>query len=303
MKKLNRTSLKIQGQKGSVAIVVAVSFILLLSFAAFAIDFGHRHVVQNELQNAADAAALAGVRQLYYDHVALVNAGQDRSDKQPDSANQVADDTAKANNAQGAPVEVNNPLSNEDDVQRGHWSFGLGTLAKGFYQSDNCEAITIANFSEIELDEMQNYVNAVKVWTRRQLTGTPVISFFAKIFGFGDYELSASAVAYIGFAGTILPGEVDQPIAICENTLYNDTNGNGEKDPDEVMDCSYGRMQNSDSKKDDDTNTGGWTNFSQNPCEEPTPGGDDLREILSDCSSGNTYPIVMGQGIGVKGGR
>ena len=49
-------------QKGAVAIMVAVSFIVLLGMAAFVIDFGYSWATTNELQNAADAGALAGVR-------------------------------------------------------------------------------------------------------------------------------------------------------------------------------------------------------------------------------------------------
>ncbi|MEZ4483953.1 MAG: pilus assembly protein TadG-related protein [Syntrophotaleaceae bacterium] len=52
------------GEKGAVLVLVAFLLILLLGIAAFALDFGYRHVVKNELQNAADAAALAGAREL-----------------------------------------------------------------------------------------------------------------------------------------------------------------------------------------------------------------------------------------------
>ena len=38
--------------------------IVLLSFVALAIDVGYMVVVKNELQNVADAGALAGARQL-----------------------------------------------------------------------------------------------------------------------------------------------------------------------------------------------------------------------------------------------
>ncbi len=96
----------------------------------------------------------------------------------------------------------------------------MGSLARGFTANDSVAPTAIANFSEMELDQDPNYINAVKVWARRQTTGTPVISFFARIFGFGNYELSASAVAYIGFVGTMMPDEVDQPIVICYQSIF-----------------------------------------------------------------------------------
>ncbi|NLP61722.1 pilus assembly protein TadG-related protein [Paraburkholderia sacchari] len=47
-------------QKGAVAVTVAVFMVFLLGTAALAIDIGNLMVARNELQNAADAAALAG---------------------------------------------------------------------------------------------------------------------------------------------------------------------------------------------------------------------------------------------------
>ena len=47
-------------QSGMVAVIVAILLAVLLGFAALAVDIGHVMVVRNEIQNAADAAALAG---------------------------------------------------------------------------------------------------------------------------------------------------------------------------------------------------------------------------------------------------
>ena len=46
-------------QRGSVAIIVALSLLMLLGFGALAVDLGYVMLVKNELQNAADAGALA----------------------------------------------------------------------------------------------------------------------------------------------------------------------------------------------------------------------------------------------------
>ncbi|MEM5389002.1 TadG family pilus assembly protein [Paraburkholderia phymatum] len=52
-------------QKGAVAIMVALCMVFLLGIAALAIDIGNLLVARNELQNAADAAAMAGAGCLY----------------------------------------------------------------------------------------------------------------------------------------------------------------------------------------------------------------------------------------------
>ena len=86
---------------------------VLLGFAALALDLSHIFVAQNELQNAADAGALAGARFLYNNDGTAVNA----------SANQIARDAARGNNAENISVEVNLPNDNSG-TQKG----GTGVL-------------------------------------------------------------------------------------------------------------------------------------------------------------------------------
>ena len=59
-----RGPLRGQGQRGAVAIMLGLSIFVLFGFMALAIDLGRTYVVRTELQNAADAAALAGAKQL-----------------------------------------------------------------------------------------------------------------------------------------------------------------------------------------------------------------------------------------------
>lgn len=53
-----------QHERGAVAIMLGLSIFVLFGFMALAIDLGRTYVVRTELQNAADAAALAGAKQL-----------------------------------------------------------------------------------------------------------------------------------------------------------------------------------------------------------------------------------------------
>src|SRR6476660_5369288 len=51
-------------RKGAVAALVAILLVALLAMVAFCLDYGYMIRVNAELQNAADAAALAGASQL-----------------------------------------------------------------------------------------------------------------------------------------------------------------------------------------------------------------------------------------------
>ena len=51
-------------QKGAVAIVFGLSLVTLLAMGGVVLDLGHLYIAKSELQNAADAAALAGARSL-----------------------------------------------------------------------------------------------------------------------------------------------------------------------------------------------------------------------------------------------
>src|SRR5262247_1150105 len=53
-----------QDTRGAVAVMVAIVIVVLLSFGALALDISNAMIARNELQNVADASALAGARQL-----------------------------------------------------------------------------------------------------------------------------------------------------------------------------------------------------------------------------------------------
>ena len=312
--KKNAILLILKNERGVAAIIVAIFLLFVgIGIAAFAIDFGYRHVAQNELQNAADAGALAGARALYYDDGTKVNYdGAESGGPWNLSANEIAYNAATANKSAGTAVEVNNPLSNlgavNEDVQRGHWSFGIGTLPRGFFctngnpsYDNNYSDITpvvLAGHSAVELDGNIHNINAVKVITRRQ--ATPVSTFFGKIFGRQSFTLKAESVAYIGFAGTLEPEKVDQPIAICARSLYNDVNKNGIMDDDEFITCNIGRMADSGGGIEK-FNTAGWTDFNQegNPCA----GGTNTPAVRSlVCAEGNPQTIIFGKNMATNGG-
>jgi hypothetical protein len=169
-------------------------------------------------------------------------------------------------------------------VQRGHWSFATRT----FTPNASTAPVNLWDVTTAELDANLNFINAVRTVSRR--SATPATSFFAKIFGYDDFQLSTDAVAYIGFAGTLTPGEGDQPIAICGQSLLV----NGE------YSCSVGRMINS-GQNIASSETGGWTSFNQdNPCSGGT-NAQEVRDLV--CGGGNTEPIVLGRDMATNGGE
>jgi Flp pilus assembly protein TadG len=272
MKKILMQSI-LKDQRGATAILVGLCLFSLIGFGALAVDIGHLCVARNELQNAADAGALAGARFLYTNDGAEVNTG----------ANQIAHDAATANMSELAPVEVNWTGGNAGDAQRGHWSFATRT----FTPNDSLLPADLWNVSTAELDADINFINAVRATARRQTM--PIASFFAGIFGHMGFQQAADAVAYIGFAGTLAKYDVDQPIAICEDSLLMG----------DQYSCNVGRMINSG--QDETTNeTGGWTSFNQ---DDPCTGGTNAEEVKSlVCADGNPEPIILGENMATNGG-
>jgi Flp pilus assembly protein TadG len=61
---MSRNPRRFGDQQGAVAIIVALSLAVLIGFAGLALDLGRLYVNKTELQNAADACALAASREL-----------------------------------------------------------------------------------------------------------------------------------------------------------------------------------------------------------------------------------------------
>jgi hypothetical protein len=262
-------------QRGVALIIVALFLAAFIGFAALAVDLSHLFGVSNELHNAADAGALAGARFLYNDSGTSLNGG----------ANQIGYDAARANRSEKVPVDVHWPGGNEGDVQRGHWSFATRT----FTPNDSLTPFNLWEHATDELDADTDFINAVRVRTRRE--DTPAASFFARIFGYRNFIVRKEAVAYIGFAGTLQPWEVDQPIAICKQSLL---------DSEGEYNCNTGRMINSNTGSST-YNTGGWTSFNQpEPCNGAASASD-VRPLI--CGSGNVGTLLFGSEMQTSGGQ
>lgn len=255
-------------QQGVSTVLVLVSLLGLLGFSALAIDVGNLFVARNELQNSADAGALAGARFLYCQDGSRVNDGM--CEEGIASADQMATDAAQDNQSQNSAVEVLR-------AERGHWSF----TDQKFTSNPSFHPVDLAEQTTEELDINTDFVNAVEVVTARQ--ATPVETFFAKVLGIGEVEVTASAVAYIGFAGSLRPEDVDQPIAMCRQALLKD----------DAYSCDVGRFI------PEGDQTGGWTNFEHD--DSGATNSNELKELI--CGDGNPEEMDFGDDIATNNGQ
>ncbi len=292
---------RLKERRGAVLPLVAILIFVLLGFAAFAIDLGYLHVVKGELQNAADAGALAGAASLFDSDGNLDRGG----------ATTAAQNATIANNSGGKAVPAPN-------VEIGHYEFpppgttlGNFTPTTANSQLSNWQSLSFACLnclggasdctSVCPSGVTGTFINAVRVTSSR----SDVPTFFSKIFGLSSLAVTnVQAVAYIGFAGSLPPDAVNEPIAICQQAIKDPTTGS--------YSCNVGRMLNS-GMDPLTSQTAGWTNFTQ-PCS--TGSNSSVRQIIqsgesdpnctgsdtSCCLSGNPSELLLGQGIGGTNG-
>ena len=160
MKRRERARLR---QRGVTSVVFALVLVFVLGgIMALVVDVGHLWEVRSELQNAADSAALAGIRDLNGESARFPTAiGNART-------------YAETHDANGSPVDV--PAS---DVVLGKWDF------------------TNKTFSPLQSPAYA--VNAVRVTTRRSATtGNAVATYFAPLIGVTQRDVTAEAIAVGG---------------------------------------------------------------------------------------------------------
>lgn len=280
----------LQRESGASVVHWLIALIVLLGFGVLAIDMNNLYLSRSQLLSAADAGALEGAR-LLYNPDGSINVGQLGT-----SAIDGAAAAARANFSQGEAVEV-------VSVDRGHWRFMPDwTDANGIERGGQFTAngtTTPADLIDVDgnyrsfqdLNADPNEINGVEVVTARQLT--PIQAFFGPILGINSYQMQASAVAYVGFSGTILPGEMDAPIAICQHRL-RDENGD--------WSCSVGRFISS---SENDEQTAGWTDFRQPPEGETCSGGANTSSIRDAFSCGDQLNplMLLGLEMNVIGGQ
>ncbi|MGF6743430.1 pilus assembly protein TadG-related protein [Paraburkholderia atlantica] len=188
-------------QKGAVAIMVALLLLMLLSFAALAIDIGNLMVARTQAQTAADAAALAGAQCLYAQasNASCNNAtaaNPDWNDSQT-----VAVSFGPKNNVQGAAVQLHS-----SDVTTGY--VNVTNVAAGVSQT----TVPVAS---------GKIVPAVQVTVHKDGTDSngSVPLYLAQVLNVASLKTSATATAVVASPGTAETGALF-PIVMSQ-CLYN----------------------------------------------------------------------------------
>ncbi len=157
-------------QRGATAVVVALLIAVLAGFTALVVNVGHVMAVRSQLQNATDAAALAGAEDL---DGTIAGLGAARASA-VDYAARHATDRAQS------------VLIRDADVVLGHWN---ADLPRG-------DAFTpIVDTSPASL----GMTNAVLVRAgREEARGNPVQVFFAGLLGTKAVDVRAESIAVRG---------------------------------------------------------------------------------------------------------
>jgi len=115
--KIREGGLPGRGQRGSVIILFALSLFVLIGIGALAIDIGFLHTTRSELQNVADAAALAGARYLGAEYAKLMPSQMGTHAFTHEEVFAVIQAVAQQNEAAKESISINS-----EDVIIGLWN-------------------------------------------------------------------------------------------------------------------------------------------------------------------------------------
>jgi hypothetical protein len=254
MKTYHQLISKFKNQRGATAIIVAIALVMLIGFVALAVDIGYLAATKNELQDIADASALAGAG----------NMGDQYLNTPPisgtdcDLIRTAAKDTAFANKAAGLNISID-----DSDVEFGRW-------IENDFEPNSPSSVSTCTFDNSDTITDNDKPTAIKVTARRDSSGNgPISTFFARIFGIQTVDVRADAIAALTPVGEV--HEIQLPIGLSIN-LFNGTH-----------DCQ---------QDIDFTKTGlscaGWNNFENDSINANLMDGRLLGMITGDgCPDGN----------------
>lgn len=176
-------------QRGAVAIYVALFLPVAIGFLALSVDIARELVVRNQLQNAADAAALAGAGQLQWGGASTMWA----------NASAKATAAIGLNSADGATLST-------------------GTIATGYWNVTGSPS----GMQSTAITPGANDMPAIQVTVSRASgsNGGPIQTYFAGLIGTSTINVSATAVALIAPPGTAKPGALF-PLVITQCMYQN----------------------------------------------------------------------------------
>ncbi len=186
----------LSNERGVTALLTAIVLVVLVAMASFTVDLGFAWVTQNELQNIADAAALAATRQLGVVYAALPPTEQNDTTRSltADEITEVLGPVStvgslnQAGNMQGIAIDT------ATDVQLGTWNFSTRSFTPTMVRP-----------------------TAVMVTARRDgNVNGPISTVFANVMGFSQLNVVATATAALGPLGSMPAGAGGLPVGISK---------------------------------------------------------------------------------------
>jgi len=247
---------------------MAVSLVAIFGFIGLGIDVGMLMLARNELQNAADAAALAGVAAMYK-----------RNDGTYESLPNWTRATDSARNAVTYNKTMKQALATST-VTTGWWNIA-GTPA-GMQPTTKNPLVA-------------NDAAAVRVQIKKApgTNGGPIGLFIAPMVGVQSEAIQASAVAVVSYPGSVTEGEL-YPTAMsgCLFRTFWDTQNNAPKlDP--ATNAPYEFLIGS-SYHYEGCESGQWTSFNLG-----TQSAQDMKLLIRN---GNGGPLSIGDTVYVQDG-
>ncbi len=195
MKRQTYFKLLLNNNRGATAVIVAICLIMLIGFAALAVDVGYLYATRNELQNVADASALAGAGFLGAQYAGLTYSEQQAYTFARTDIVSTVNAVSHKNRAAGVDITIN-----DADITIGIWDADARTVTPTLTAPD-----------------------AVRVIARRDSSAnSPITSFFARIFGVATMDVSAVATAALTGPSTVAEGVLKTPFGLSENVFPND---------------------------------------------------------------------------------
>lgn len=190
MKSKLRRLLKTKNKRGATIIMVALSLVIIVGVATFAVDIGYLLVARNQLQNIADSAALAATGKL-----GSIYTGMTLQQQQTYVCNPLNDGILAVTQNVAGDISIN-----PSDVIVGQWNAVDHILTATLDQPD-----------------------AVKVVARRDKSANgPITAFFANILGIKSFNVSAMAIAALTSATTVKPQDLGIPVGISKKRFESE---------------------------------------------------------------------------------
>jgi hypothetical protein len=254
--------------RGQTLATMAVSLIAVLGFIGLAIDIGMLMLARNELQNAADAAALAGAGAMY---------------KRNDGTYETFPNWIRARDSASNAVPFNKSMKQ---------SLATSTVTTGWW---NVTGTPAGMQATTKTPILTTDAAAVRVQIKKAAgtNGGSVILFLAPLVGVQPMPIQASAVAVVSYPGQVNAGQL-YPTAMsgCLFRTYWDTQTNSPKiDP--ATNAPYEFLIGS-SYHYADCESGQWTSFNLG-----TQSAKDMKDLIK---FGNGGPLAIGDTIFIQDG-